>query len=87
MAQPLTAKLNVAVRNIENLKAEFGVYKSKSQEAMQFLRLQNAELREKLDVEKKETQNQVEWLAKVLGVGDALNGEMGGDIEAEEQQP
>jgi hypothetical protein len=78
MGQPLTAKLNAVVKGLEDLKSEFGEYKIKAQDTMKYLKLQNAELREKLE----DTEDRFLWLAESVGLEEAL--EVENDRGAEE---
>ena len=79
MSNPSTAKLTALVKVVEDLRTDFATYRGKTSEAMKLLRLQNAELTEKLE----DSEDKIEWIAKVLQLEEALNG----GKEAVEDEP
>lgn len=80
MASLPALKLNAAVKELEDLKTEFREYKAKARDTVQFLRLQNAELREKQE----DADDKIEWLAQSMGLEEALSGER--DVEQEREE-
>ncbi|KAF7979472.1 hypothetical protein HWV62_42295 [Athelia sp. TMB] len=82
MSNLANAKLNGVVKGLEDLKTEFGEYKAKSRSVVEFLRLQNAELREQIE----DAEDKIEWLAGSLGVEHALSTSCERDAQPEDDQ-